>query len=67
MAESLSFDIFSGRFDTPNALWIEAVQGLVAAHERMQEIAATKPGEYFIFCCRTQAVVATTHTVAEAE
>lgn len=41
-----SVDIFSG---TPkNAMWIEAVQGLSNARERMQQIAAEKPGQYFL-------------------
>jgi hypothetical protein len=30
-------------------VWLEAVEGLSAAGERMEEIAAERPGEYFLF------------------
>jgi hypothetical protein len=43
-----SFDIFSGHSDR-DAVWLEAVEGLANAIQRMHEIAAERPGEYFIF------------------
>ncbi len=55
----LTFDIFSGVFEQ-NAMWVEAVQGLDHATKRMDQIASDKPGEYFVFCSATHAVVAST-------
>jgi hypothetical protein len=55
----LTFDIFSGVFEQ-DAMWIEAVQGLDHATKRMEEIVSAKPGEYFVFCSATHAVVAST-------
>jgi len=45
----LSFDIFRGRYGDKDVAWIEAVEGLAAARERMEEIAAEQPGDYFVF------------------
>ena len=42
------FDIFSGQIDK-NALWVETVEGLSNARERMEQIAAEKPGQVFHF------------------
>jgi hypothetical protein len=56
------FDIFSGWPN--NAIWIEAVEGLSNARERMGQIAGENPGRYFLFCPRTQASVAEIHTFA---
>jgi hypothetical protein len=55
--EEPTFDIFRG---TPNkdAVWIEAVKGLAAARERMKQIAAEKPGKYFLFSTSSQAILA---------
>jgi hypothetical protein len=44
-----TFDIFSGT--AKKAMWIEAVEGLSNARERMEQIAADKPGQYFILQC----------------
>jgi hypothetical protein len=44
----LTFEIFSGGFDK-DAVWVEAVQSFGNAYARMTEIAAEKPGTYFIF------------------
>jgi len=46
------FDIFSGT--QKNAAWIETVEGLSAARERLQQIAREKPGQYFIFSALTR-------------
>ena len=56
-----TFDIFSG---TPNLddEWIEAVEGLSNARERMQEIAARNPGKYFLFCLESQSILAQIQT-----
>jgi hypothetical protein len=43
------FDIFRGRFLEADAEWIDSIEGLGAARERMKKIAAEKPGPYFVF------------------
>jgi hypothetical protein len=56
-----TFDIFSGESDR-DALWVCAVSGLAAAKERMDSVAAMKPGSYFIFLAATHEIVARTNT-----
>jgi hypothetical protein len=55
------YDVFCGH---PNkeALWIEAVDGLGAANDRMKEHAQRNPGPYFVFCQQTHAVLAAIDT-----
>jgi hypothetical protein len=60
------FDIFSGELDK-NALWIETVEGLSNARERMEKMASEKPGRYFIFSASSHAVLAQTETFANPE
>ena len=50
-----TFDIFKVTSDGP--LWVEAVQGLERAKERMAHLTLTSPGEYFIHS-QEQGVVA---------
>jgi len=52
-----TFDIFSGAADENDGLWIEAIEGLSRAHQRMGQIAAEKPGKYFLFSCTDQLVL----------
>ena len=56
------FDIFSGT--QKNAAWIETVEGLSAARERLQQIAREKPGQYFIFSALTRISVCEIETFA---
>ena len=42
-----TFDIFSGAPEE-NGMWVEAIEGLSSAHQRMGQIAAEKPGKYFL-------------------
>jgi hypothetical protein len=56
-----SFAIFSGK-PNKNACWLETVQGLANARDRMEEIAAEHPGEYFLFGQQVHAVLASTDT-----
>jgi hypothetical protein len=56
------FDIFSGT--RKNATWIETVEGLAAARERLQQIAAEKRGQYFIFSALTRVSVCEIETFA---
>jgi hypothetical protein len=55
------YDIFSGLRDK-DAVWLECVEGLGAAYERMKKIAAKSPGPYFVFCAQTHAVLASIDT-----
>lgn len=46
------FDIFRGRFPDVDADWVDSVEGLGAARERMRAIAAARPGPYFVFSAK---------------
>jgi len=61
------FDIFSGHFRQPDAMWIEAREELTEAYERMLQVAAAKPGPYFLFSTDTQTCVASVDTSAFRE
>jgi len=50
------FDIFSGAFDR-DPMWIETVEGLDSACDRMREHAAQNHGKFFVFCMETHKVV----------
>jgi hypothetical protein len=59
------FEIFQGRYDRKggnNFIWINAVKGLDEAKSMMQLVAAENPGQYFLFCTRTNTVMATVDT-----
>jgi hypothetical protein len=58
--------IFSG-FRDKGALWLESVEGLEAANERMKQLAAEKPGPYFIFSTDTYNVVASIDTSIQSD
>jgi hypothetical protein len=60
------FDIFSGVSETV-ALWLGTVAGLSKAKERMEQIAAEKPGHYFIFCVATSTIVTQMRTLKNPE
>jgi hypothetical protein len=51
-----SFDIFSGAADE-NGLWVEAIAGFSNAQRRMGQIAAEKPGKYFLFSSTDQSIL----------
>lgn len=59
------FDIFCGMADK-EAVWVETVNGLSSARERMEGIAMLKPGHYFVFSRTDHAILAeiTTHEKA---
>lgn len=58
-----SLDIFSGELDK-DAMWLESAESLSKARERMEKIAAEKPGRYFIYSVRSHAVLAQIDTSA---
>jgi hypothetical protein len=59
-----SYEIFSGHFGYTEVLWLESVEGLGSAFERMKEIAKASPGPYFLFCNRTHQKMAAIDTSA---
>ena len=52
-----TFGIFRGATDR-DAVWIEAVAGLSSARQRMEEIAAASPGQYFVFGQQSHSILA---------
>ena len=50
-----TFDIFLGEHD---AVWLECIEGLDAAAQRMNDIAIEKPGMYFVLDLHDHFVVA---------
>jgi hypothetical protein len=56
------FDIFSGTRQGDRALWIESVNNLEAAKQRMLSIATGNPGKYFILSANENKVVAEIET-----
>jgi hypothetical protein len=57
-----TFDIFAGISDRLElAVWMAGVAGLSRARQRMQEMAAARRGDYFVFDTRTHAVVDQIH------
>ena len=59
-----TYDIFAGRYGDTDARWIEPVEGLGCAYERMKEIAAKEPGPYFLFDPSSHRVLASVDTTA---
>ena len=60
-----TYDIFAGQFGFTEVLWIESVEGLGNAQERMEKIAWDRPGPYFVFCTRTHQMLAAVDTSAK--
>jgi hypothetical protein len=60
------YDIFSGVFDR-DALWLESVEGLGPACDRMKALAAQSPGCYFVFCTQTHKVLSIIDTTAASD
>jgi hypothetical protein len=57
-----SYEIFSGQFGYSEVLWLESVEGLGNAFERMKKIAKSSPGPYFLFCNHTHQKMASIDT-----
>jgi hypothetical protein len=57
------FDIFRGLPDR-YALWVETVEGLASARQRMEQIAAIEPDKYFVFCRLDHSILAYAATPA---
>ncbi|HJZ63136.1 MAG TPA: hypothetical protein VKD70_02380 [Candidatus Acidoferrum sp.] len=61
------FEIFSGQFPEKDATWIESVEGLGQAADRMYELAKEKPGPYFVFHMVSHQVLAVIDTTPKAK
>src|SRR5262249_38280935 len=61
---SPEFDIFSGS-PPNNAMWLESIVGFDHAVARMKQIAAQKPGPYFVFSQSSKRMVASTDLGAQ--
>ena len=51
-----TYDIFSGAPEEYGS-WVEAIEGLSNAQQRMGQIAAERPGKYFLFSSTDQSVL----------
>jgi hypothetical protein len=56
------FDIFAGEPGEKNAMWVEAIEDLKVANDRLRALASEKPGKYFVFCVRTREIVSAVDT-----
>jgi hypothetical protein len=65
-SETMEYDIFSGH-DHEDAIWIDAVDGLAAAADRMNQLAREKPGPYFVFCTNKYKILICIDTSASGE
>jgi hypothetical protein len=63
MPRETLFDIFSGEISN-HPVWLETVEGLHRARERMARLAAERPGHYFIYDSSTGKLIAETSPVA---
>ena len=60
------YDVFAGE-PGKDALWVQAVAGLENAQQRMRQIAAEKPGKYFLFCAAEDAVISQIESFARPQ
>ncbi len=56
-----TFDIFSGTSDK-DAHWLESIDGLSKARDRMEHIASVRPGEYFLYSPQSHTILAKSST-----
>ena len=57
-----TFDIFQSPCNKNDVVWLECIEGLDAATERMYETAIHRPGVYFVLNLHDHLVVAKTDT-----
>lgn len=62
-----SFEIFRGQVGDHDAAWLESVEGLAAARQRMERIGAEKPGAYFVFSIGDRVALASIDTSPQRE
>lgn len=66
MAKLLRFDLFSGS-PTKDPVWLESVEDIASASERIKQLSRSHPGPYFVYSCHTSAVVARVDSSAKAK
>jgi len=59
--KSPTLDVFSG-FLEKDAKWLESIEGLGAATQRMFQLSVIQPGPYFVFDYKQHKVLASTDT-----
>lgn len=59
-----TFDIFSGTSEK-DARWLESATGLATARERMEHLAAVRPGAYFLYSPLSHSILATRDTTKQ--
>jgi hypothetical protein len=57
-----TFDIFRGAIGSGQEVWLEIVSGVENARQRMEQLAASTPGRYFVFSPRSHSVLACADT-----
>jgi hypothetical protein len=62
-----AFDIFKGHYPDKQAIWLETIRGLPNARQRMEQIAAETPGNYFVFSAHDNLVMAISDTTLRSE
>jgi hypothetical protein len=61
-----AFDIVSGSVDR-GIFWIDSIEGLDAAKQRVDMIAADRPGKYFVFDVHENLVLYSVDTTANED
>lgn len=51
------YDIFLVVAPGTDAIWIDSVEGLEPASDRMRTLAAQTPGRYYLLCRRTEKIL----------
>jgi len=57
-----TFDIFQSSGNKNDVQWLECIEGLDAARDRMYEIAAQRPGMYYVLNLHARLLVAKADT-----
>jgi hypothetical protein len=61
-----TFDIFSGSSDK-DARWLESIEGLSKARERMERLAEVRPGAYFLYDPASHSILAKTDSAKQLQ
>jgi hypothetical protein len=57
VSDGSKYHVFQGTKDV-DALWLASAEGLLDAKQKMQQLAAQKPGKYFVFYLPDSLIVA---------
>ncbi len=63
--KKLKYHIFSGSREK-GGLWLDSVEGLDAAKDRIRQLSEKTPGHYYVFCAKTLEPLVTVDTSALA-